>query len=225
MTHASAGEARIAFEGTVATAERSFGVRLVGSRDGRHFGNLDAPKVPASLAGRISWVGGLDNVNASRMHTKIPEPFNNQLEAPHFGPPDVWTYNNSKALLDAGMNGSGQCIAVLNGSDVDQESLALFNQFFGLPPFTPGVNYDVVYPDGPPGIAPPLQNGVAEAYGEAILDVEWSHGTAPGAQIVRARGDRGRHWFRGRLPASSAMDHTPRPRRPAWRDSHSLSRS
>jgi subtilase family serine protease len=188
VTHASAAEGRVAFEGTVATAERSFGVRIAGSRDGRHFGNVDAPKVPASLAGKISWVGGLDNLNASRMHTKIPEPFNNQLESPHFGPPDVWTYTNSKALLDAGMNGAGQCIAVLNGSDVDQESLAMFNQFFGLPPFTPGVNYDVVYPDGPPGIAPPLRN-VSEAYGEAILDVEWSHGTAPGAQIVLYAGN------------------------------------
>lgn len=189
VTHASAGEARVTFEGTVATAERSFGVRIAGSRDGRHFGNVDAPRVPASLAGTISYVAGLDNLNASRMHTKIPEPFNNQLDEGHFGPPDVWTYYNSKGLLDAGMDGSGQCIAVLNGSDIDQESLAMFNNFFGLPAFVPGVNYDVVYPDGPPGIAPPLSNRVSEPYSEAVLDVEWSHGIAPGAQIVLYAGN------------------------------------
>jgi subtilase family serine protease len=181
VTHASAAEARVAFQGTVATAERTFGVRIAGSRNGRWFGNLDAPQVPASLAGKIAHLSGLDNLSASRMNTKIPEPFNNQLSEGHFGPPDVWTYYNSKGLLDAGVDGSGQCIAVLNGSDVDQESLAMFNTFFGLPPFTQGVNYDVVYPDGAPGIAPPLSNGVSEAYSEAVLDVEWSHGIAPGA--------------------------------------------
>jgi subtilase family serine protease len=189
VTFASASEARVSFEGTVATAERSFGVRIAGSRDGRHYGNVEAPRVPASLAEKITHVAGLDNLNASRMHTKIPEPFNNQLDAPHFGPPDVWTYHNSKPLLDAGLDGSGQCIAVLNGSDVDQESLAMFNTFFGLPPFTLGVNYDVVYPDGPPGIAPPPASGVSEAYSEAVLDVEWSHGIAPGAQIVLYAGN------------------------------------
>ena len=189
VTHASAAEARVAFQGTVATAERTFGVRIAGSRDGRWFGNLDAPQVPASLAGTIAHVSGLDNLHASRMNTKIPEPFNNQLDEGHFGPPDVWTYYNSKGLLDAGLDGSGQCIAVLNGSDVDQESLAMFNSFFGLPPFVQGVNYDVVYPDGPPGIAPPLSNGVSEAYSEAVLDVEWSHGIAPGAQIVLYAGN------------------------------------
>jgi kumamolisin len=153
-THASAAEAASRSRARSPPRELSFGCphrwepRRPALRQRRR------AEVPASLAGKISWVGGLDNLNASRMHTKIPEPFNNQLESPHFGPPDVWTYTNSKALLDAGMNGAGQCIAVLNGSDVDQESLTMFNQFFGLPPFTPGVNYDVVYPDGPPGIAP-----------------------------------------------------------------------
>jgi hypothetical protein len=43
-----------------------------------------------------------------------------------------------------GMDGTGQCIAALEGSDVDPESLALFNQFFGLPPLVLGQNYDVV---------------------------------------------------------------------------------
>lgn len=189
VTFASTSEARISFQGTVATAERSFRVRIAGSRDGKHFGNVGAPMVPASLAEKITYVAGLDNLSASRMQTKIPEPFNNQLDEGHFGPPDVWTYYNSRSLLDAGMDGSGQCIAVLNGSDVDQESLAMFNGFFGLPPLTLGGNYDVVYPDGPPGIAPPLGSGVSEAYSEAVLDVEWSHGLAPGAQIVLYAGN------------------------------------
>jgi hypothetical protein len=48
----------------------------------------------------------------------VPED-NNQLTSPHFGPADVWTYHDAKPLLDMGMNGSGQCIVALEGSDVD----------------------------------------------------------------------------------------------------------
>ena len=189
VTFASAGEGRVEFEGTVATTRRSFHVAIAQSHDGKDFGNVGDPMVPASLVAKITHVAGLHNLSATHMQTKIPEPYNNQLDAPHFGPPDVWTYYNAKSLLDMGMDGTGQCIAALNGSDVDQESLALFNGFFGLPPFVAGANYDVVYPDGSPGIAPPINNRSAQAYGEAMLDVEWAHGIAPGAQIVLYAGN------------------------------------
>jgi subtilase family serine protease len=186
---ASASQARIAFEGTVANARRAFRVRIAGSRDGKYFGNAGDPMVPASLAAKISHVAGLHNLDASYMNVKIPDSHNNQLDEGHFGPPDVWRYHNEQPLLDTGMNGAGQCVAVLNGSDVDQESLALFNGFMGLPPLVSGQNYDVVYPDGPPGIAPPIGTSGAEAYSEAILDIQWSHGIAPGAQIVLYAGN------------------------------------
>ena len=38
VTFASASQGRIEAEGTVATAERAFAVRIAGSRDGKHFG-------------------------------------------------------------------------------------------------------------------------------------------------------------------------------------------
>lgn len=189
VTFASASEGRVAFEGNVATAARAFRVRIAGSRDGTRFANVGDPLVPAALAAKIAHVAGLQNLGESFMNAKVPEPYNNQLDEGHFAPPDVWTYHNAKPLLDMGMDGAGQCIAALNGSEVDAESLALFNQFFGLPPLVLGQNYDVVYPDGPPGIAPPIGTGGSEAYGEALLDVEWAHGLAPGAQIVLYAGN------------------------------------
>ena len=48
------------------------------------------------------------------------------------------------------LEGTGECIAVSEGSDVDQPSLAIFNTIFSLPPFVQGTNYDFVFPDGSP---------------------------------------------------------------------------
>lgn len=185
VTFASAGEGRITFEGDVGRARTAFRVQIAGSVDGRYFGNTSDPMVPASLAPKISYVAGLDNLNATTMHTIITDPHNNNgITSHHFGPPDVWTYYDVKGLLDAGCDGRGQCIAVLEGSDVDQASLGDFNTVFGLPSFVAGVNYDAVYPDGPPGIEPPIDRGTAQAYSEALVDIEYAHGLAPGAEVV-----------------------------------------
>lgn len=190
VTAARVDEGRIAFEGDVAAAESAFRVRIVGSRDGQYFGNIDDPMVPASLAPKISYIAGLHNMSATTMHTKITDPTNNHgVTGPHFGPPDIWTYYNEHPLLDSGKDGSGQCIAALEGSDVDQASLTNFNTVFGLPPFVAGQNYNVVYPDGPPGIAPPISGGVSEAYAEALVDIQYAHGLAPGAEIVLYAGN------------------------------------
>jgi hypothetical protein len=78
---------------------------------------------------------------------------------------------SSSERFDRGWTAAG-CVAVLNGSDVDQGSLTLFNDFMGLPALVLGQNYDVVYPDGPPGIAPPIDTSGAEAYSEALLDCD-----------------------------------------------------
>jgi subtilase family serine protease len=80
------------------------------------------------------------------------------------------------------LDGTGQCIAVSEGSDVDQPSLAQFNTIFKLPAFNSG-NFVSVFTGNPPP-EPPGTNGGGQPYGEAILDVEYAHGLAPGATIV-----------------------------------------
>src|SRR4029077_8916540 len=63
-----------------------------------------------------------------------------------------------------------------------------FNTIFSLPPFVAGQNYDTVLPDGPVGVEPPM-NGAAQAYSEAIVDIEYAHALAPGAEVVVYAGD------------------------------------
>jgi subtilase family serine protease len=183
VTGGSAHDRRIAFTGDVATAQVAFLVHFAGSRDGTIYANVDDPQIPEELAPKISYLSGLDNINHNNWNTLLPDPPNTGgITTPHFGPTDIRTFYNEGPLLSASLNGNGQCIAVSEGSDVDQASLKTFNDAFGLPEFTPGTNYFSVFPDGSPG-TPGSQSG-APAYSEALLDIEYAHGLAPGASIV-----------------------------------------
>jgi subtilase family serine protease len=185
ITFASAHERRISFEGEVTSAQTAFHVHVAESRDGTQFANVEDPQVPASLASKISHLAGLDNLHGTIWNTVISDPpyNNNGFTEAFFGPTDIRTFSDEVALLNAmpADDGTGQCIAVSEGSDVDQASLAQFNTVFGLPAFSGG-NYAAVFPDGSPG-APASLEGSAP-YGEALLDVEYAHGIAPGAKIV-----------------------------------------
>jgi kumamolisin len=188
VTFSSAQQRRITFTGDVGTAQDAFQVHMVQSRDGKTFGNVEDPQVPASLAPKISYLAGLDNLHGNLWNTVIPDPpslLGNSPTVPLFGPTDIQTFSDETPLLTAtptAFDGTGQCIAVSEGSDVDQASLAEFNTLFSLPQFVQGTNYDFVFPDGSPD--PPGSNGGAQPYGEAMLDVEYAHGLAPGAEVV-----------------------------------------
>jgi subtilase family serine protease len=52
----------VAFTGSVAQAERVFGVTIVATTDSRMFTNLEDPIVPAGLAGLVAHLEGLDNL-------------------------------------------------------------------------------------------------------------------------------------------------------------------
>lgn len=186
VTHASAQERRIAFTGDVATAQNAFLVHIAASSDGKRFSNLEDPQMPAALASKVGYLAGLDNLHGTVWNALIPDPpYNtNGLAGPYFGPLDIRTFADENPLLMASptkWDGTGECIALSEGSDVDQPSLAQFNTVFGLPQFT-GSNYAAVFPDGSPG--KPGSMGGGSPYDEAMLDVQYSHGLAPGAKII-----------------------------------------
>jgi subtilase family serine protease len=79
VTHASAHDGRLSFSGDVATAQSAFSVQISASQDGKSFGNLNDPQLPASLAAKISHLSGLDNLHATAWNAVIDDPpFNNQ---------------------------------------------------------------------------------------------------------------------------------------------------
>jgi len=88
-------------------------------------------------------------------------------------PYDFATIYNVLPLWNAGIDGTGQTIAVLEETDIHIDDVRAFRSVFGLPASDP-----VVIVNGPdPGVTS------TDEEGEAVLDTEWSGAVAKGATI------------------------------------------
>jgi subtilase family serine protease len=90
---------------------------------------------------------------------------------------------NLKPLRDAGIDGSGRTIVIVDsfGSPTIEQDLHVFDQQFGLPD-PPSLT--ILQPAGPvPTFDPNNSDMVGWAF-ETSLDVEWAHVIAPGAAIL-----------------------------------------
>jgi hypothetical protein len=103
-------------------------------------------------------------------------------------PQDFYTIYNENPVLSSGINGAGVTIAVLEETEVvNQSDVASFRSQFGLAayPATPsstqgGVNW--IYGPGNGCTAPPDPTSQGEEH-EALLDVEWAGAVAPNAIV------------------------------------------
>src|SRR6185437_16186606 len=108
---------------------------------------------------------------------------------------------NFGPLYDAGWNGAGKTIAIIDsfGSPTIGDDLHVFDTAFGLQPMcgetgvtcAPGMpTFSILEVQGSPAPVPqPPNNGTGQEnhFGWAVevsLDVEWAHATAPGANII-----------------------------------------
>ena len=89
-----------------------------------------------------------------------------------FGPKDLWTFYDETPLFNNNFNGAGNCVAVIGVSDFHNANVTNFNSTFGVAPSQitrklVGTNPGVVTTDG--------------SDIEALLDLEYSHASAPAA--------------------------------------------
>ena len=96
---------------------------------------------------------------------------------PCYGPDQIRAAYGIQPLLNAGKDGTGRTIAIIDayGSPTLAADLAYFDARWGLP----AANLTTVYPSGPPDRRIRTSSGWA---GETTLDVEWSHAVAPGSE-------------------------------------------
>jgi hypothetical protein len=104
----------------------------------------------------------------------FPDPFNGRT---FYGlaPGDFATIYNSKPLIAAGNDGTGQTIAIVGETNINVQDVQQFRKMFGLP-----ANFDatnVILNGEDPGITSLGEEG------EADLDTEWSGAVAPGATV------------------------------------------
>jgi subtilase family serine protease len=176
----------VSFTGTVASAEKAFGVKIAATADGAMFANTADPIVPADVAPLVESIRGLDNMLASApaIHrvailapgATAPSARINGKTA--FGPNDLHTFYDQPVNLD----GSGtDCMAIIEDSDFKRAGADAFNTQFGLPAFT-GANFEVILVNG-------TNPGINSDGDETMVDVNYSHAMAPGAPIRVYIGD------------------------------------
>src|ERR1051326_4303117 len=172
------GRMWINFSGTVGDVERAFKTQIHDYKvNGKvyHANNKD-PEVPRALADIVGGVSTLHNfpkqsLSVNRHPVAMPEYTSGTSH--YVAPADFATIYNLGPVYSAGINGTGQTIAIVGRTDIALADVQYFRSFFGLP-----ANDPVFVHNG----TDPGNLGTGEE-GEADLDVEWSGAVAPNATI------------------------------------------
>jgi hypothetical protein len=192
----SKGRTFITFSGSNAQLQAAFHTQIhrYVVRGEQHYANATDPEIPAALTEVIAGIISLDDFHSHPTHTRLgavrkdsttgrwkpvsPASFGPSFTttlngATYYGvtPYDFATIYNLKPLWDAGIDGTGQTIAIAARSDINTADIDSFRSAFGLP----AKKLNLVYGGGDPG--------KTEDEDEADLDVEWSGAIAKNATI------------------------------------------
>ena len=198
---------RITFSGSAAAVGKALGTKfhyynVAQSVQGqlqteRRLSVQSEPQIPVSLVGVVSGFTGLSQHHLRPMLHKqilpmsaLPQLSNcsgSSISTCQFylAPADFATIYDVNSVYNAGFNGTGEKIALVGRSLVQASDINEYEQYTGLPSYTPNV---IIPTDGTnPGVT-----GTGDQ-DEATLDVDRSFGTAPGATIdlVASGGDAG----------------------------------
>ncbi|HEY6139916.1 MAG TPA: protease pro-enzyme activation domain-containing protein [Thermoanaerobaculia bacterium] len=171
-----AGRGWINFSGSVGQVERTFKTQIHKfDVDGKlHTANAKDPQIPRALADVVGGVVTLHDFGRHPMnHGFKPVPDYTSGTSHYVAPADFAKIYNVNPLYTAGINGSGQTIAIVGRTDIALGDVQYFRSFFGLPANDPVFVHN--------GTDPGNLGGGEE--GEADLDVQWSGAVAPNATI------------------------------------------
>ena len=185
-----ASSGRIDFRGTVANVERTFGVRMnhYSHRGRTPLANDSPPLLPPQFRDTVAFIR-LNTFPLAEPLLRLESttgPFNTMA------PSDMYTAYDMRSLLDAGVNGAGQTIAVVARSDFKLSDVASFATQFGVGAGSPVK----AFPSTNPGIGAPagacegihnqhqLQDCLQGEEAEVLLDTEWASAMAPGATVL-----------------------------------------
>jgi subtilase family serine protease len=188
----SNGRTVIEFTGNAAQVQEAFHAAIhkyVLPNGEEHWANSSDPAIPAALAPVV--------VGVHTLHNFFPKPMSHVVRAPArsaqagsprplfnypagctaatcnfvLGPADFATIYNVAPLWNAGIDGTGQTIAIITDSNINIQDVRDFRSIFGLPAKDPNIIVNGTDP------------GKTGDEIEAILDVEWSGAVAKNANI------------------------------------------
>jgi hypothetical protein len=185
----SRGRTVIEFSGTAGQVQVAFQTTIhkYVLKGDEHWANSTDPSIPAALAPAVTGIVSLHNFPRHSHLTlrHLPAPvastpfgplplFTFQANTQAFyglGPTDFATIYNVLPLWNAGIDGTGQTIAIVGDSNIYVSDVANFRTLFGLPANPPQIILN--------GFDP----GVDGDETEALLDVSWSGAVAKNATI------------------------------------------
>src|SRR5581483_230704 len=158
------GRNEISFDGTLAQIESAFAIEMhnYDVNGELHLANAGEPLIPEALGRVLIGVGHLHDF-APKPRAKVQSHLTSYVSGNHFlTPADFATIYNLTPLYSAGINGTGQKIAVVGQSTVNATDLNNFRSAAGLPAST---------------VTMTLAGGTAAKCpgdeGESDLDIEW----------------------------------------------------
>ncbi len=206
------GRTHIIFSGSVAQVKQAFHTQIhtiLVNGEQRH-ANLTDPQIPAALAPLVKGFRQLSDFRAKPLKreagvfqrdrtTGVLTQVSGPQTVPEitFGgngrtfysvtPQDFYTIYNMNPLLQAGINGAGVTIAVIEETNVTYTTdVDSFRSQFGLPPYPTtanstqgGINWMI----GPGNGCSTVGVTSTDEEAEALLDVEWAGAVAPNATI------------------------------------------
>ncbi len=181
------GKNWISASGTAAQVEAAFQTEIHSYLSGgeTHFANASAPSVPAAFGSVIKSIRGL---NDFRMKPRLrPAPANKTSAArPRYtdsqgyheiAPDDFATIYDVAPLYAAGINGTGQKIAVAGQIEVNLSDIEQFRSQFNLPANDPQMLLV-------PGSRNPGNDPSSGDLAESDLDLEWAGAVARNATVI-----------------------------------------
>jgi len=141
-----------------------------------HFANTQVPSVPEALSDVVAGFLGLNDFHPVSNAIKGQPDYTTGTNH-YLAPADFSTIYDLGPLYAAGIDGTGQSIAVVGESDVLLSDITKFRSTYGLPVNNPKM---LLYGNTDPGY-----NG---AEFEGNLDIEWSGAVAPKATIYYVYG-------------------------------------
>jgi hypothetical protein len=171
----------IVFSGTVSQVENAFAIQMHSYeyKTRKFISNSSDIQIPAALHPVVKGVVRLHSdprsataYMGSKIHfKKTGTQFTFDDGSHYMTPADFAKIYNVQPLYDAGINGTGQTIAIVGRSNIDVQNVRDFRTVLGLPANDP----EIIVNGDDPGQTSDMQ--------EAMLDVTWSGAVAPMAQI------------------------------------------
>lgn len=170
----------IRFSGSVAQVENAFATQMhyYNVQGEKHMAPSTALSVPSAIAGVVAGVRNLDDFRPQPQMVRPRPGFTGSQGDVYFAPGDIDTVYDINPLLQGGVDGTGQTIAIMGQSYIEVGDIEAFQTAAGLPVKDPNL---VIIPGSGTDGSSAIHSG-DEA--ESDLDLEWSGAIAPGANIV-----------------------------------------